>query len=112
VSSSPTVTGKADWKTIAPVMLPSARVSLRRRTHSTLLNFSGSSVATGATSSAKTRCDTPKLSASVLTPDTNILAPPTISRSERPVWTNIGQSGDAPDHGPSDGRARRNQPQR
>ena len=31
VSNSPIVTGNDDWKTIAPVMLPSARVSLRRR---------------------------------------------------------------------------------
>ena len=50
VSNSPIVTGNDDWKTMAPVMLPSASVSLRRRTQITLLNFSGSSVATGATS--------------------------------------------------------------
>ena len=36
-----------DWKTIAPVMLPIARVSLLWRTQMRLLNFSGSSVAIG-----------------------------------------------------------------
>ncbi len=35
-------TGMVLWKTIAPVMLPKARVSLPSRTHNTELNFSGS----------------------------------------------------------------------
>ena len=40
--------GSSLWNTIAPVMLPIARVSLPRLTHRTLLSFSGSSVAIGA----------------------------------------------------------------
>ena len=40
------------WKTIAPVMLPIASVSLPWRTQIRLLNFSGSSVAIGAMTSA------------------------------------------------------------
>ena len=51
----PTTVGMHDWKTIAPVMLPSASVSLPWRTQMTLLNFSGSSVAMGAMTSARTR---------------------------------------------------------
>ena len=42
-----------DWKTIAPVMLPIARVSLPWRTQMIELNFSGSSVAIGAMTSAR-----------------------------------------------------------
>src|SRR5512146_432139 len=45
---SATDTGIADWKTIAPVMLPIASVSLPCRTQRIELNFSGSSVAIGA----------------------------------------------------------------
>ena len=44
--------GMHDWKTIAPVMLPIASVSLPLRTQMRLLNFSGSSVAIGAMMSA------------------------------------------------------------
>ena len=43
-----TTVGIVDWKTIAPVMLPMASVSLPCRTQMTELNFSGSSVAIGA----------------------------------------------------------------
>ena len=46
--SSATTVGIVDWKTIAPVMLPIASVSLPWRTQMTELNFSGSSVAIGA----------------------------------------------------------------
>ena len=47
-----TTVGMVDWKTIAPVMLPIASVSLPWRTQITELNFSGSSVAIGAMTSA------------------------------------------------------------
>ena len=47
--------GIAAWKTIAPVMLPRARVSLPRRIQITLLSFSGSSVAIGAMTRAQQR---------------------------------------------------------
>ena len=47
-NSSATEVGIALWKTIAPVMLPMARVSLPCRIQITLLSFSGSSVAMGA----------------------------------------------------------------
>ncbi len=52
VNKSPTETGKVAWKTMAPVILPKARVSLPFHVQVTLLNFSGNSVATGARSSA------------------------------------------------------------
>ena len=54
------MTGNEDWKTIAPVMLPIARVSLPRRIQITELNFSGSSVASGATNRANASGDTPR----------------------------------------------------
>ena len=47
-STMPIAVGMHDWKTIAPVMLPMASVSLVWRTQIRLLNFSGSSVAMGA----------------------------------------------------------------
>ncbi len=46
--TSATTVGMVDWKTIAPVMLPIASVSLPCRTQMIELNFSGSSVAIGA----------------------------------------------------------------
>ena len=55
VKTMPKDTGIVLWKTIAPVMLPRASVSLERRTQSTLLNFSGSSVARGTTISERIR---------------------------------------------------------
>ena len=61
----PIPTGIVDWKTIAPVMLPSASASLPSRTQKKLLTFSGSSVASGARISARTRASTPRLSAIV-----------------------------------------------
>ena len=51
-SAMPMAVGMHDWKTIAPVMLPIASVSLVWRTQIRLLNFSGSSVAMGAMISA------------------------------------------------------------
>ena len=53
VKSRPSTVGRQLWKTIAPVMFPIASVSLPLRTQSTLLNFSGSSVAIGAMMSAR-----------------------------------------------------------
>jgi hypothetical protein len=51
VKRTPTETGIVLWKTIAPVMLPMARVSLLSLSQMTELNFSGSSVARGARTS-------------------------------------------------------------
>ena len=48
-----TTVGIVDWKTIAPVMLPIASVSLPWRTQMIELNFSGSSVAIGAMTRAR-----------------------------------------------------------
>src|SRR6478672_12753927 len=50
---SATTVGIHDWKTIAPVMLPIASVSLPPRTQMIELNFSGSSVAIGAMTRAR-----------------------------------------------------------
>ena len=63
VKIRPIPTGIVDWKTIAPLMLPSARASLPSRTQKKLLTFSGSSVASGARTRARTRASTPMLSA-------------------------------------------------
>ena len=52
VKSIPIETGIELWKTIAPVMFPIARVSLLSLSQRTELNFSGSSVARGASTSA------------------------------------------------------------
>ena len=52
-NSRATTVGIVDWKTIAPVMLPMARVSLPWRTQMIELNFSGSSVAIGAMTRAR-----------------------------------------------------------
>ena len=65
VSTRPSATGIVAWKVIAPVMLPIASASLPSRIHSTLLAFSGSSVASGARTSASTSGETPADSAIV-----------------------------------------------
>ena len=65
-NTSATTVGIADWKTIAPVMLPIARVSLPWRTQMTELNFSGSSVAIGAMTSASSTSSTPSVVGEVL----------------------------------------------
>ena len=54
-----TTVGMLAWKTIAPVMLPIARVSLPCRTQMIELNFSGSSVAIGAMTRARRTSLTP-----------------------------------------------------
>lgn len=59
MNASPAATGSIDWNTIAPVMLPSASVSLLVRTHRKLLTFSGSSLARGARISASSSAETP-----------------------------------------------------
>ena len=58
--TSATTVGIVDWKTIAPVMLPIASVSLPWRTQMIELNFSGSSVAIGAMTRASSAPSTPK----------------------------------------------------
>ena len=61
MSSRPTAIGIVDWKTIAPVMLPSARLSLPSLTQKKLFAFSGSSVASGASTSESTSGSTPSV---------------------------------------------------
>ena len=93
MNSSPTVTGNDDWNTIAPVMFPIARVSLRRRTQSTLLNFSGSSVASGATSSENASVGIPAAFPMSPTAPTKISAPRTINPSASATCTNGAEVG-------------------
>ena len=57
----PKAIGIVDWKTIAPVMLPSARLSLPSLTQKKLLAFSGSSVASGASTSERTSGSIPSV---------------------------------------------------
>ena len=59
--TSATTVGIVDWKTIAPVMLPIASVSLPWRTQMIELNFSGSSVAIGAMTRASSAGSTPSV---------------------------------------------------
>ncbi len=77
------------WNTIAPVMLPSASVSLRWRIQSTELNFSGSSVAIGVMSSETTSGAAPSVALSVSTSRTKISAPTMIPASAKPICRKI-----------------------
>src|SRR5918995_746677 len=70
-------------------MLPTARVSLSRRIQSTLLSFSGSSVASGASTRESTSAETPSSSATVTTSSTKSSAPPTIINSPTTTWATI-----------------------
>ena len=72
---SATTVGIVDWKTIAPVMLPIARVSLSWRTQMIELNFSGSSVAIGAMTSARMAGSTLSCVARSVTASTKNAAP-------------------------------------
>ncbi len=93
MNSSPIDTGNADWNTIAPVMLPIASVSLRRRTQITLLNFSGSSVASGATNKENASGGIPAAAPMLLTAPTKISAPKMISPSATATCTNGAATG-------------------
>src|SRR3954452_6581732 len=73
--TSATTVGMVDWKTIAPVMLPIARVSLPWRTQMMELNFSGSSVAIGAMTRASSAGSIPSVDARWLTASTKKIAP-------------------------------------
>ena len=74
-NTSATTVGIADWNTIAPVMLPIASVSLPWRTQISELNFSGSSVAIGAITSASSSSLTPSVVGEVLDrPDEQVRA--------------------------------------
>src|SRR5450759_5487616 len=73
---SPIEVGIALWKTIAPVMLPMARVSLPWRTQITLFSFSGNSVAIGAMIKARSVPFRPSERASPWTEVTETTAPP------------------------------------
>ncbi len=85
--TSATTVGIVDWKTIAPVMLPIARVSLPCRTQMTELNFSGSSVAIGAMTRASRALSTWSSVARCSTASTKKTAPRTISPSAASTWT-------------------------
>ena len=76
-----TTVGIVDWKTIAPVMLPIASVSLPWRTQMTELNFSGSSVAIGAMTRASSSSSTCSAAARWSTASTKKMAPRMISAS-------------------------------
>ena len=78
VTARPKATGTVAWKAIAPVTLPTASASLPLRIQMTLLSFSGSSVASGASTSERASGARPTLSATFLSSSTNSSAPPTI----------------------------------
>ena len=63
---------------MAPVTLPTASASLPLRIQMTLLSFSGSSVASGASTSESASGARPTLSATFLSSSTNSSAPPMI----------------------------------
>ena len=85
--TSPMDVGMALWKTIAPVILPIASVSLPRRTHRTLLSVSGSSVAIGAMTSASRVPFTPGPDATSLIAWTKVHAPPTMQARAKTTCT-------------------------
>ena len=80
-NSRATIVGIVDWNTIAPVMLPIARVSLPCRTQMTELNFSGNSVAIGAMTRARISGSTPSDVDRCSTASTKKNAPTTIRAS-------------------------------
>ena len=71
----PIDTGNVLWNTIAPVMLPSASVSLPWRTQMTELNFSGSSVASGLRISETSSGSSPSVALTCCTWPTKKRAP-------------------------------------
>jgi hypothetical protein len=83
---SATTVGIVDWKTIAPVMFPIARVSLPWRTQITELNFSGSSVAIGAMTSARIVGAMPNEVDRCWTASTKKKAPRTMNPSAVSTW--------------------------
>ena len=89
MNASPKATGMVDWKTIAPVMLPSARLSFPSRIQKKLFAFSGSSVASGAKTSDRASGSTPIESARSITCSTNRWAPPTIAPRPTQNWSAI-----------------------
>src|SRR3954464_4385324 len=84
--TSPTTVGMHDWKTIAPVMLPIARVGFPWPTQMTEFSFSGSSVATGAMMRASSTLSTLSWWAMSSMAATNAYAPRTISPSATSTW--------------------------
>src|SRR5918998_1038314 len=89
----PKITGTVLWKTIAPVMLPRARVSFPSRTHRTELIFSGSSVARGASMRATSPAGRPMVSAVCLTASTKTSAPATMSTRASSAWATTAHVG-------------------
>ena len=97
VKSRPRTVGRQLWKTMAPVMLPIASVSLPVRTQRTLLNFSGSSVAMGAMISARIVGSSPSRWTRCSTAPTKTWAPMMISPRASSTWlTMIRIRGTAP----------------
>ena len=86
VKSRPSTVGTQLWKTMAPVMLPIASVSFPVRTHRTLLNFSGSSVAMGAMIRARMVGSSPTTVDRCSTAPTKTWAPMMISASASTTW--------------------------
>src|SRR5918995_742215 len=84
VNSTPNVTGTVLWKTIAPVTLPRARVSLPSLIQMTELSFSGSSVASGARTSATRPTGRPATCAPRSTASTNNSAPMQLHVQDEP----------------------------
>ena len=89
MATRPKATGIVAWKAIAPVTLPVASVSLPSRTHRIEFAFSGSSVASGASTSESTSGATPIDSAMLSTAPTKSSAPATIAASETTNWRTI-----------------------
>jgi hypothetical protein len=97
VKPRPIATGSVDWKTIAPVMLPSASESLPSRIQKKLFAFSGNSVANGARTSASSSGSRPTLSATCSTCSTKISAPPTIAPiATKSCSTTVDMAGGSP----------------
>jgi hypothetical protein len=88
VNRRPKMTGMVLWKTIASVMLPKAKVSLPSRTQIREFSFSGSSVASGASTRATRPAGNPAASDESSTASTKTCAPtiiktPTFHRKRR-----------------------------
>ena len=74
-------------------MLPSASVSLPSRTQKKLFAFSGSSVASGASTSERISTSAPRPSATATTSSTNMWAPPTIAARPSRNWMTTSRVG-------------------
>ena len=89
----PKATGTVLWNIIAPVMLPSARVSLPSLIQKMELNFSGSSVARGASIRAMRPAGNPRPAAACSTASTKKCAPATMTPRLARVWKATAKCG-------------------